>query len=181
MDGLIQHQELPGPKFPTMIVAFAGWPDAAEAATRAVRYLVRKLPAKKFASIDPEEFFSDIIFAESHDRVPAMIASGEVDLGAAKKTVINKLFESGDLRRDQVRVLEETPPYADYVWATQGDLNPELRGNIRNGFLSLSLNDRESLTVLQQMNAQHYLPATLADYHMLRDVLEQMRSGGHLR
>ena len=40
-----------------MIVAFAGWPDAAEAATRAVRYLVRKLSAKKFAEIDPEEFY----------------------------------------------------------------------------------------------------------------------------
>ena len=56
MDGLIVH-ETPEHEFPTMIVAFAGWPDAAEAATRAVRYLVRKLPAKKFAEIDPEEFY----------------------------------------------------------------------------------------------------------------------------
>ena len=56
MDGLIVH-DTPTAKMPTMIVAFAGWPDAAEAATRAVRYLVRKLPAKKFAEIDPEEFY----------------------------------------------------------------------------------------------------------------------------
>ena len=40
-----------------MVVAFAGWPDAAEAATRALRYLARKLGAKKFAEIDPEEFY----------------------------------------------------------------------------------------------------------------------------
>ena len=56
MDGLIIHEALE-PKLPTMIVAFAGWPDAAESATRAARYLVRKLPAKKFAEIDPEEFY----------------------------------------------------------------------------------------------------------------------------
>ena len=56
MDGLIEHQSL-DVKLPTMITAFAGWPDAAEAATRAVRYLVRKLPARKFAEIDPEEFY----------------------------------------------------------------------------------------------------------------------------
>ncbi|MDP7225071.1 MAG: PAC2 family protein [SAR202 cluster bacterium] len=56
MEGLITH-EAPDVKLPTMIVAFAGWPDAAEAATRALRYLVRKLPAKKFAEIDPEEFY----------------------------------------------------------------------------------------------------------------------------
>ena len=40
-----------------MLVAFSGWPDAAEAATRALRYLVRNLQATKFAEIDPEEFY----------------------------------------------------------------------------------------------------------------------------
>ena len=56
MDGLIIH-EAPATKLPTMVLAFAGWPDAAEAATRAVRHLVRTLHAKKFAEIDPEEFY----------------------------------------------------------------------------------------------------------------------------
>jgi predicted ATP-grasp superfamily ATP-dependent carboligase len=67
MDGLIEH-EMPDKKFPTMIVAFAGWPDAAEAATRAVRYLVRKLPAKRFAEIDPEDFY-DFTVVRPHTRV----------------------------------------------------------------------------------------------------------------
>lgn len=67
MDGLIRH-ETPEKKFPTMIVAFAGWPDAAEAATRAIRYMVRKLPAKKFAEIDPEEFY-DFTVVRPHTRV----------------------------------------------------------------------------------------------------------------
>ena len=40
-----------------MVVAFAGWPDAAEASTKALRYLVERLPAAKFAEIDPEEFY----------------------------------------------------------------------------------------------------------------------------
>jgi predicted ATP-grasp superfamily ATP-dependent carboligase len=56
MDGLEFRQEPPR-KLPAMIVAFAGWPDAAEAATGAVRYLVEKLGATKFAEIDPEEFY----------------------------------------------------------------------------------------------------------------------------
>ncbi len=67
MDGLIEHQTLDA-KLPTMITAFAGWPDAAEAATRAVRYLVRKLPAKKFAEIDPEEFY-DFTVTRPHTRL----------------------------------------------------------------------------------------------------------------
>ena len=56
MDGLIYHED-PETKLPTMIVAFAGWPDAAESATKALRHLVETLPAKKFAEIDPEEFY----------------------------------------------------------------------------------------------------------------------------
>ena len=56
LDGLLTHETPPAP-LPTMVVAFAGWPDAAEAATRALRYLVRKLGARKFAEVDPEEFY----------------------------------------------------------------------------------------------------------------------------
>ena len=67
MEGLI-ITEMPEPKLLTMIVAFSGWPDAAESATRAVRYIVRKLPAKKFAEIDPEEFY-DFTIVRSQTRV----------------------------------------------------------------------------------------------------------------
>ena len=56
MNGLIEHETLQA-KLPTMLVAFAGWPDASEAATRAMRFLVRKLRATKFAEIDPEDFY----------------------------------------------------------------------------------------------------------------------------
>jgi hypothetical protein len=40
----------------TMVVAFGGWIDAGEAATGALRYLVRQLGATPLASIDPEDF-----------------------------------------------------------------------------------------------------------------------------
>ena len=56
MDGLIRHEQVTS-KLPTMLVAFAGWPDAAEAATRALQHMVSKLDARKFAAVDPEEFY----------------------------------------------------------------------------------------------------------------------------
>jgi proteasome assembly chaperone (PAC2) family protein len=40
-----------------IVTAFKGWPDAGEGASSAIRYLLRKLQAKKFADVDPEEFF----------------------------------------------------------------------------------------------------------------------------
>jgi PAC2 family len=41
---------------PTLVVAFGGWVDAGEAATGAMRYLVRQLAGSPLASIDPEDF-----------------------------------------------------------------------------------------------------------------------------
>jgi len=56
MSNLIVH-ETPTVDHEYMIIAFAGWADAAEAATTAVKYLTRKLKARKIAELDPEEFY----------------------------------------------------------------------------------------------------------------------------
>jgi proteasome assembly chaperone (PAC2) family protein len=56
MDAVEFHREPPA-NVPTMVVAFGGWIDAGEAATGAMRYLVRQLSASPLASIDPEDFF----------------------------------------------------------------------------------------------------------------------------
>jgi predicted ATP-grasp superfamily ATP-dependent carboligase len=42
---------------PTLIAAFAGWNDAGDAATFAVRHLIDEWGAEPFASIDPEEYY----------------------------------------------------------------------------------------------------------------------------
>jgi len=55
MDEIEFHGEPPS-NIPTMVVAFGGWVDAGEAATGALRYLVRQLAATPLATIDPEEF-----------------------------------------------------------------------------------------------------------------------------
>lgn len=53
--------ELPEERIGYLILAFAGWPDAGEGATNAVRYLVKKLPVRKCAELDPEEFYDFIL------------------------------------------------------------------------------------------------------------------------
>jgi len=57
MDALKVHSRPDGLRRPILIMAFAGWNDAAESATTAVRYLGTSLHAEKFAEIDPEEFY----------------------------------------------------------------------------------------------------------------------------
>lgn len=53
----LTFESRPSLRNPVLLVAFAGWSDAGASATTAVRYLAEQLLAKKFASIDPEEFY----------------------------------------------------------------------------------------------------------------------------
>lgn len=57
MPNFVTVHHLPEAKLECLIMAFGGWPDAAEGATSAVKYLQRKLEAKKIADMDPEEFY----------------------------------------------------------------------------------------------------------------------------
>lgn len=53
----LQIDRIPDLHDPVMVVAFSGWNDAASAATDAAKYLVERLSARRFASVDPEEFY----------------------------------------------------------------------------------------------------------------------------
>ena len=56
-DPLTIHGDTAGLRRPILIMAFAGWNDAAESATGAARYLGQVWPSRPFATIDPEEFY----------------------------------------------------------------------------------------------------------------------------
>ena len=66
----------PGLKSPIAICAFSGWNDAASAATNAARFIVRRLGARKFASIDAEPFYD---FTETRPTV-RITARGDREL-----------------------------------------------------------------------------------------------------
>ena len=53
----LEVTEVPSLRSPVLVMAFGGWNDAGQAATSAARFLVEGWSAKRFASIDPEEFF----------------------------------------------------------------------------------------------------------------------------
>ncbi len=60
---ITSHPEL---RDPILVTAFAGWNDAGEAATSAVRFVRRRWRQEPFAEIDPEEFYD---FTQARPRV----------------------------------------------------------------------------------------------------------------
>jgi predicted ATP-grasp superfamily ATP-dependent carboligase len=53
----LQMEESPSLRSPILVAAFAGWNDAAQAASSSVLYLINGWSARRFAQIDPEEFY----------------------------------------------------------------------------------------------------------------------------
>jgi proteasome assembly chaperone (PAC2) family protein len=62
---LLMH-DLPRLREPIVLCAFAGWNDAAQSATGAVRYLIERCAAPRFAGIDPEDFY---VFTETRPTI----------------------------------------------------------------------------------------------------------------
>jgi proteasome assembly chaperone (PAC2) family protein len=53
----LSFESRPALRNPTLLLSFAGWSDAGASATTAMRYMCDQLLARRFASIDPEEFY----------------------------------------------------------------------------------------------------------------------------
>lgn len=62
----IQYYKQPELRDPVVIVAFAGWNDAADAATTATKILIERWAPTKIAEIDAEEFF---VFTETRPTI----------------------------------------------------------------------------------------------------------------
>ena len=64
----LRWEHRPSLRSPTLVAAFEGWNDAGESASTAVRFLAKQLRARRFATIDPEDFY-DFTVARPHVRL----------------------------------------------------------------------------------------------------------------
>lgn len=120
--------------------------------------------------IEPESYFSEVRYSGAHDTTAKLVEKGEVVLGAANSQIINKMFESDRLSEQQIRILWETPPYANYVWAVRPDADQAFVQQLSNGFLSLSPINERHAQILEPLGAGGFVPAALEDFTALREI-----------
>lgn len=80
------------------------------------------------------------------------------------------MLRDGRLTSGRLRVVWETPPYADYVWALRSGFDPAFTRRLRDAFLGLSPADDADALILDRMGAGGFLPASVDDFADLRDV-----------
>ncbi|QDV43963.1 Phosphate-import protein PhnD precursor [Stieleria neptunia] len=139
------------------------------------RYFMRE------SGIDPETFFESVVYTGAHDATANAVRDGDVDLGVANGPIIESMFASNRIGRDEIRVMQETPPYVDYVWACQSRLPAALRTQLRDAFLDLSEADPEHADILNHLLAKYFVPVHSDDFDALRSIVDEIDRSGESR
>ena len=123
---------------------------------------------KSEMQIEPESYFSVVDYSASHDRTAFLVRDGDIDLGVANSVIFKKMIEDGRLGENELQVVWETPPYVDYVWAVQNNLDETIINNVRDAFLGLDSAKLTHKTILASLGAVSFLPAGNRDFQSLK-------------
>jgi phosphonate transport system substrate-binding protein len=125
-------------------------------------------------NIQPEVFFSSVQYSGAHDRTAKWVSNGTVDIGVANAVIIDRLLSSPQQEPLNIRILQQTPPYANYVWAARKELPQAVKKKISTAFLGLSKNSVRGRKILTAVGARNYLPALKSDFETLQKVVRQL-------
>ena len=121
-------------------------------------------------NLEPENFFSEIGYSGAHDQTVYLVRDGRFAIGAVNAGIARQMFEDGRIGENELRVLWQTPPYPDYVWAVQPELAEDLKTNLRDAFLRLDADNPDDRTILDRLGTETFLPANPRDFETLSDI-----------
>lgn len=124
--------------------------------------------------IYPERFFSSVRHSNGHDQTARWVGDGTVTLGVANCIIVQSLFENGSLSPDEVRIIETTPPYSDYIWAVKPSMPKHTRTKLLNALLSLDATKPRHREILRIQGANTYLPASRRNFALVRAAAKRM-------
>lgn len=126
-------------------------------------------------NIIPEKYFSQVLYSGAHDKTVYLVRDGKVELGVANANIYNNMLKDGRVKKSEVRILWETPPYPDYVWALRAEFGEDVQNKIKNAFLYLSKSEPQHKEILDNINAGGFLPASINDFKQLVDVIKTVQ------
>ncbi len=123
--------------------------------------------------LDPEKFFASIKHSAAHDQTAMWVSNGTVTLGVANCVIVRSLLDHGVLTDADLRIVETTPPYSDYVWAVAPTVDQRIRTSILDALLALDATIPEHRAILRLQGANSYLPAGISDFQIIREAAIQ--------
>lgn len=120
-------------------------------------------------------------FSGAHDRTIALVEAGAFEAGALNEQVWRDTLEDGDVDPSQVREIWRSPPYNDYQWVAQPDLDERLGAGFtdraRQALLALDGDGERERAILQLFGAESFVPVGPDDHS---EIVEAGRTTGLL-
>jgi phosphonate transport system substrate-binding protein len=118
--------------------------------------------------VDPE-VIKNASYSGAHDATALAVANGKAEAGAMDEQVYKKMTANGQLKPGAVRVFYTTPPFFDYVWVSDKNLDPKIASAFADSMKALNPSNPDQKALLDLLNAKGYVVANDADYAKLRD------------
>jgi phosphonate transport system substrate-binding protein len=117
-------------------------------------------------------------FSGSHDATIALVQSGAYDAGAVNEQVWKANLRSGKANRSKVFQIWRTPPYPDYMWLAQANLDQRFgKGfttKLQKAIVGWKPSDPEQKQILVLFGAQQFTTVNPAGYKQIEQVGRQI-------
>ena len=129
------------------------------------------------AGIEPNEDFRIApSYSGSHDKTWQLVQAGSYDIGALSEAVWARAVREGAADTGTVQEFYTTPPYFDYNWTAQANLDEVYGEGFTNRVRSalLGLNPEEHGEILELFSADKFIETDNANYQTIEDVARQL-------
>ncbi len=120
--------------------------------------------------IDPEEDFSTVHYAGTHNAVELAVKNGTVDAGALGDTTHRRMLEEGHIDPGEIFVVLESEPIPGSPIVVRGDLPQDLKDRITQALIGMD--EQTILRVGGWGDIERYEAVTDSDYDVIRDTKE---------
>jgi phosphonate transport system substrate-binding protein len=122
--------------------------------------------------IDPDNDFSTIFYAGSHNAVGLAVKNGTVDAGAIGDTTYNRMSKEGQIDPGVSIIIFESPPIPGSPIAVRGDLSQDLKDKIQQALIEMD--QQTILEVGGWGDIEKYVKVTDSDYDIIREVAKTL-------
>jgi phosphonate transport system substrate-binding protein len=134
-------------------------------------YLIPLVYFLKDLKVKPEEYFSKVAFAGTHENSLLSVSRGTVEVGAANDQNLLLAIDKGVLKTDDIRIIWTSKPIPNGPTAIRKDLPESFRKAVKEAFLAFK--DPKGL---DGFNIKGFLPVDDKDFDPIRDAREVKKS-----
>ena len=103
-----------------------------------------------------------------------MVQSGSFEAGALNEQIWKSNQKDENPLMSQVRVIWKTPPYVDYHWLIQPEIDNKLgvglTQRIKEFFIRLDIKDYKDKQILDMFGAKSFISANKEDYKKIEEI-----------